>query len=52
MLNVLDSEDVMIVRACISGKEARDMCLLFSNVMCSYTCEYRHKKGGEITLHI
>ena len=48
-LNVLDKEEVIIVRSCIPGNEARDICFLLSYVICSYTCK-KHPKEGK-TLH-
>lgn len=37
-LNVLDKEDVIIVRSCIPGNDARDICFSLLKVICSYTC--------------
>ena len=47
---VLDNEDVIIVRFCIPGSEARVTCFLSSNVIYSYTCRkinYEKKKKRE-----
>lgn len=38
-LKLFDKEDVMMVRFCIPGNVAIDMCLSSSKVICSYTYE-------------
>lgn len=43
-LNVLDKEDVIMVRSCIPGNEARDICFSLLNVICSYTCRNIQKE--------
>lgn len=52
-LKDFDKEDVIIVRSCIPGNEASEMCLLLSKVICSYTCRKcrRGKKGLRIEYH-
>jgi hypothetical protein len=49
MLNVLDKDDVIIVRSCIPGNVARDICFWLSYVICSYTCTENPEEGK--TLH-
>ena len=39
---------MIIVRSCIPGNEARDMCFSLSNVICSYTCGNINKVEDKI----